>query len=69
MGLDRPSAIQAATLTTALQDRNRPSGKQERQNVCLLHGMLVAIDLTQACPQAMCVVPTRELAIQIVEYR
>jgi ATP-dependent RNA helicase DDX19/DBP5 len=69
MGFDRPSAIQAASLPIILQGQNligqAQSGSGKTAAFCI--GMLAAIDITQACPQAICVVPTRELAIQIVE--
>lgn len=69
MGFDRPSAIQAQSLPIILQGRNlmgqAQSGSGKTAAFCI--GMLYQIDVNIASVQAICVVPTRELAIQIVD--
>lgn len=69
MGFDRPSVIQEAALPRILAGRNvmgqAQSGSGKTAAFCL--GMLNGLDLARDETQAICVTPTRELAIQIVE--
>lgn len=70
MGFDRPSAIQEETLPRILLGRNllgqAPSGSGKSAAFTL--GMLYRIKVNEpATTQALCVTPTRELAIQVVE--
>lgn len=70
MGFDRPSAIQEEALPRILAEPPRnvigqaQSGSGKTAAFCL--GMLYRIDVdTPATTQALCVTPTRELAVQI----
>jgi len=68
MGFDRPSAIQEEALPRMLAGRNvigqAKSGSGKTAAFCL--GMLTKIKLNSpATVQALCVTPTRELAVQI----
>jgi ATP-dependent RNA helicase DDX19/DBP5 len=70
MGFDRPSAIQEEALPRILADPPRnvigqaQSGSGKTAAFCL--GMLYRIDVdSPATTQALCVTPTRELAVQI----
>jgi ATP-dependent RNA helicase DDX19/DBP5 len=70
MGFDRPSAIQEEALPRILADPPRnvigqaQSGSGKTAAFCL--GMLYRIEVdTPASTQALCVTPTRELAVQI----
>mmetsp|Transcript_1142 Transcript_1142/g.1748 ORF Transcript_1142/g.1748 Transcript_1142/m.1748 type:complete len:498 (+) Transcript_1142:138-1631(+) len=70
MGFDRPSAIQEEALPRILADPPRnvigqaQSGSGKTAAFCL--GMLYRIEVdTPAITQALCVTPTRELAVQI----
>lgn len=69
MGFDRPSVIQEAALPRILAGRNvmgqAQSGSGKTAAFCL--GMLYGVNVQHAATQAICVTPTRELAIQIVE--
>ena len=71
MGFDRPSAIQEETLPRLLDGRNviaqaqSGSGKTAAFTIGMLFRCNAALPPTQC--QALCVTPTRELAIQIVE--
>jgi ATP-dependent RNA helicase DDX19/DBP5 len=69
MGMDHPSAIQAAALPRIFAGRNliaqAPSGSGKTAAFCL--GILHRIQVTESTTQALCVTPTRELAVQIVQ--
>jgi ATP-dependent RNA helicase DDX19/DBP5 len=69
MGMDHPSAIQAAALPRIFAGRNliaqAPSGSGKTAAFCL--GILRRIQTTASNTQAICVTPTRELAVQIVQ--
>jgi ATP-dependent RNA helicase DDX19/DBP5 len=69
MGFDRPSAIQAQSLPIILQGRNLMGQAQSGsgKTAAFTIGMLHCINVNLKSVQAICVVPTRELAIQIVE--
>lgn len=72
MGFDRPSAIQEEALPRLLADPPRNLIGQAQsgsgKTVCFTLGMLfrIQVDDPPTC-QALCVTPTRELAIQIVD--
>lgn len=69
MGFDRPSAIQEEALPRILAEPPRnligqaQSGSGKTAAFCL--GMLYRIDVHDPATQALCVTPTRELAVQI----
>ena len=72
MGFDRPSAIQEEALPRILADPPRNLIGQAQsgsgKTAAFTLGMLYRIDVnTPATTQALCVTPTRELAIQIVD--
>ena len=72
MGFDRPSAIQEAALPRILANPPRDLIGQAQsgsgKTAAFTLGMLFRIELDEpATTQALCVTPTRELAIQIVE--
>eukprot|EP01018_Ginkgo_biloba_P020769 Gb_07275 [translate_table: standard] len=68
MGFEKPSKIQAITLPMILTppylnliaQAHNGSGK----TTCFVLGMLSRVDPNLAAPQALCVCPTRELAMQ-----
>lgn len=69
MRFERPSKIQAVTLPMILTppyknliaQAHNGSGK----TTCFNLGMLSRVDPKQRVPQAICICPTRELAIQV----
>ena len=70
MGFDRPSAIQEEALPRILAKRNLIGQAQSGsgKTAAFTLGMLHAIEVDEpATTQALCVTPTRELAIQIVD--
>ena len=72
MGFDRPSAIQEEALPRILADPPRNLIGQAQsgsgKTAAFTLGMLYRIDVnTPATTQALCITPTRELAIQIVD--
>jgi ATP-dependent RNA helicase DDX19/DBP5 len=67
----KPSKIQAESLPILLSN-NKPNFIGQAQNGCgktAAYGlfMLHQINVNTACPQALCVVPVRELAIQVFD--
>lgn len=71
MGFERPSAIQEEALPRILADAPRNLIGQAQsgsgKTAAFVIGMLYRIDIdTPATPQALCITPTRELAVQIV---
>lgn len=71
MKFEKPSKIQAETLPLILNppysnliaQAHNGSGK----TTCFVLGMLSRVDPTISEPQALCVCPTRELAIQVIQ--
>lgn len=69
MKFERPSKIQAITLPMILTppyknliaQAHNGSGK----TTCFVLGMLSRVDPKLAAPQALCICPTRELAMQV----
>lgn len=71
MGFERPSAIQEEALPRILADPPRNLIGQAQsgsgKTAAFVIGMLYRIEIdTPATPQAICITPTRELAVQIV---
>ena len=70
MQFERPSKVQSITLPMILSppfkslvaQAHNGSGK----TTCFALGMLTRVDPNLAAPQAICICPTRELAIQVV---
>jgi ATP-dependent RNA helicase DDX19/DBP5 len=62
-----PSGIQALTIPRIMNRRNIIAQAQtgSGKTVAFTIGMLSCIDLSQNCVQAVCLTPTRELAVQI----
>jgi ATP-dependent RNA helicase DDX19/DBP5 len=71
MGFDRPSAIQEEALPRILADPPRNLIGQAQsgsgKTAAFTLGMLYRIDVNDPSTQALCVTPSRELAIQIFE--
>lgn len=73
MRFERPSKIQAITLPMILTppyknliaQAHNGSGK----TTCFVLGMLSRVDPKQKAPQALCICPTRELALQVCSFR
>lgn len=69
MGFDKPSAIQAVSLPRILGEPQNLIAQAQSgsgKTVCFCLGMLYRVDVALQQPQAVCVTPTRELAVQIV---
>eukprot|EP01018_Ginkgo_biloba_P040532 Gb_30740 [translate_table: standard] len=68
MGFEKPSKIQAITLpmilTPPYQNLIAQAHNGSGKTTCFVLGMLSRVDPKVAAPQALCVCPTRELAIQ-----
>jgi ATP-dependent RNA helicase DDX19/DBP5 len=68
MGFSRPSKIQAVTLpmilTTPYNDLVAQAHNGSGKTTCFVLGMLIRVDPKKKIPQAICVCPTRELALQ-----
>ncbi|KAJ0503333.1 putative RNA helicase [Helianthus annuus] len=72
MRFERPSKIQSQTLPMILTPPYKSLVAQARngsgKTTCFVLGMLSRVDPKLGAPQALCVCPTRELAIQVVNY-
>ena len=70
MKFERPSKIQGETLPMILTSPHRNLIAQAHngsgKTTCFTLGMLSRIDVANPAPQALCICPTRELAIQNV---
>jgi len=70
MKFERPSKIQGETLPMILMPPHRNLIAQAHngsgKTTCFTLGMLSRVDVSQQAPQALCICPTRELAIQNV---
>jgi ATP-dependent RNA helicase DDX19/DBP5 len=68
MRFEKPSQIQAETIPRIIDGKDLIAQAQSGagKTVAFSVGMLSRIDPTKAFPQALCLTPTRELAIQIV---
>lgn len=72
MKFEKPSKIQAATLPmivsppyqNLIAQAHNGSGK----TTCFVLGMLSRVDPKLKAPQALCVCPTRELVIQVLDH-
>ncbi|KAF6151209.1 hypothetical protein GIB67_037417 [Kingdonia uniflora] len=71
MGFKRPSKIQAKTLpmilTPPYKDLIAQAHNGSGKTTCFVLGMLSRVDPNVKAPQALCICPTRELAIQNLE--
>lgn len=69
MGFERPSDIQRTSLPIILDGNNLIAQAQSGagKTVAFTVGMLNRIDVTRNCVQAICISPTKELALQIME--
>ncbi|GAU41913.1 hypothetical protein TSUD_25550 [Trifolium subterraneum] len=71
MKFEKPSKIQAVSLPMILNPPHRDLIAQAHngsgKTTCFVLGMLSRVDPTQQSTQALCICPTRELAIQNVE--
>ncbi|KAL5067790.1 hypothetical protein RYX36_018677 [Vicia faba] len=71
MKFQKPSKIQAVSLPMILNPPNRDLIAQAHngsgKTTCFVLGMLSRVDPTLQAPQALCICPTRELAIQNIE--
>ncbi|CAM8910272.1 unnamed protein product [Rhodiola kirilowii] len=71
MMFDKPSKIQAVSLPMILKppykDLIAQAHNGSGKTTCFVLGMLSRVDPSQKFPQALCVCPTRELAIQNLE--
>ena len=68
MRFEKPSQIQASTLPLILDGHNVIAQAQSGagKTIAFVVGMLAKVDTSQACVQALCLTPTRELANQIL---
>ncbi|KAJ4744435.1 ATP-dependent RNA helicase DBP5 [Rhynchospora pubera] len=68
MGFSRPSKIQAVTLpmilTPPYKDLVAQAHNGSGKTTCFVLGMLSRVDPKKKIPQALCICPTRELALQ-----
>ncbi|KAJ3702433.1 hypothetical protein LUZ61_006138 [Rhynchospora tenuis] len=68
MGFSRPSKIQAVTLpmilTPPYKDLVAQAHNGSGKTTCFVLGMLSRVDPKRKIPQALCICPTRELALQ-----
>ncbi|XP_040373204.1 DEAD-box ATP-dependent RNA helicase 38 [Rosa chinensis] len=68
MGFKKPSKIQAITLpmilTTPYKDLVAQAHNGSGKTTCFVLGMLSRVDQNVKAPQALCICPTRELALQ-----
>ncbi|GMH19102.1 hypothetical protein Nepgr_020943 [Nepenthes gracilis] len=71
MGFERPSKIQAITLPMILTPPHKNLIAQAHngsgKTTCFVLGMLSRVDPKLQAPQALCICPTRELALQNLE--
>jgi superfamily II DNA/RNA helicase len=69
MRFEKPSAIQASSLPLIFQGKNIIAQAQSGagKTIAFAIGMLTACDTRLNYCQALCLTPTREIAIQIVE--
>jgi ATP-dependent RNA helicase DDX19/DBP5 len=69
MRFEVPSEIQAVTIPRIVKGKNIIAQAQtgSGKTIAFVIGMLCAVDVTQNCVQALCLTPTRELAIQIID--
>ncbi|KAL6138472.1 hypothetical protein ACLB2K_063754 [Fragaria x ananassa] len=71
MGFKKPSKIQAITLPMILTPPHKDLVAQAHngsgKTTCFVLGMLSRVDPSVKAPQALCICPTRELAIQNME--
>ncbi|KAL9238830.1 hypothetical protein vseg_013203 [Gypsophila vaccaria] len=71
MGFERPSKIQAITLPMILTPPHKNLIAQAHngsgKTTCFVLGMLSRVDPMLQAPQALCICPTRELALQNLE--
>jgi ATP-dependent RNA helicase DDX19/DBP5 len=69
MGFKKPSKIQAITLpmilTPPYKDLVAQAHNGSGKTTCFVLGMLSRVDPNVKAPQALCICPTRELAIQV----
>jgi ATP-dependent RNA helicase DDX19/DBP5 len=69
MKFQKPSKIQAVSLPMILNPPHRDLIAQAHngsgKTTCFVLGMLSRVDPTLQAPQALCICPTRELAIQV----
>ena len=69
MKFQKPSKIQAISLPMILTPPHKDLIAQAHngsgKTTCFVLGMLSRIDLNLKAPQALCVCPTRELALQV----
>jgi ATP-dependent RNA helicase DDX19/DBP5 len=67
-----PSHVQATVLPLLMQHTNINLVCQSQtgtgKTAAFVIAMLARVDVTQKCPQALCIAPTRELARQIISY-
>jgi ATP-dependent RNA helicase DDX19/DBP5 len=72
MGFEKPSKIQAISLpmilTPPYQNLIAQAHNGSGKTTCFVLGMLSRVDPKIAAPQALCVCPTRELAMQVCNY-
>jgi ATP-dependent RNA helicase DDX19/DBP5 len=70
MGFKKPSKIQEITLPMILNPPHKDLIAQARngsgKTTCFVLGMLSRVDPNMKAPQALCICPTRELAIQVI---
>ncbi|KAI3989247.1 hypothetical protein MKX01_031533 [Papaver californicum] len=71
MKFTRPSKIQSVSLpmilTPPYKDLIAQAHNGSGKTTCFVLGMLSRVDVNQKAPQALCICPTRELAIQNIE--
>lgn len=69
MKFDKPSKIQAISLPMILNPPHRDLIAQAHngsgKTTCFVLGMLSRVDPDVKAPQALCICPTRELALQV----
>lgn len=70
MKFQKPSKIQAVSLPMILTPPNKDLIAQAHngsgKTTCFVLGMLSRVDPKFKAPQALCICPTRELAIQVI---
>ncbi|KAE9612344.1 putative RNA helicase [Lupinus albus] len=73
MKFQKPSKIQAISLPMILNPPNRDLIVQAHngsgKTTCFVLGMLSRVDPKLQAPQALCICPTRELAIQVMKMK
>ncbi|KAI5808412.1 ATP-dependent RNA helicase DBP5 [Pyronema omphalodes] len=67
-----PSNVQANVIPILMKEKHVNLVCQSQtgtgKTAAFVIGMLARVDVTQNCPQALCIAPTRELARQIISY-